>query len=75
MVDTILYQYMAEMLRQTTETHFRYLYDKIDWNARLVGIVGPRGTGKSTMIRQHIKSLKDYGKILYISADFIYFNK
>lgn len=24
MVDTILYQYMAEMLRQTTETHFRY---------------------------------------------------
>jgi predicted AAA+ superfamily ATPase len=74
MVDTILYQYMAEMLRQTTETHFRYLYDKIDWNARLVGIVGPRGTGKSTMIRQHIKSLKDYSKILYISADFIYFN-
>lgn len=74
MVDTILYQYMAEMLLQSTEKHFRYLYDEIDWNARLVGIVGPRGVGKSTMIRQHIKSQKDYSKMLYVSADFIYFN-
>ncbi len=25
------------------------------------------------MIRQHIKSQKDYSKMLYVSADFIYF--
>ena len=49
----ILYQYMSEMLRQTTEEHFRYLYDEINWNARLIGIVGLRGVGKSTMIKQH----------------------
>lgn len=74
MVDTILYQYMAEMLRQTTEKHFRYLYKEIDWNARLVGIVGPRGVGKSTMLRQHIKSQADNSKMLYVSADYVYFN-
>lgn len=74
MVDTILYQYMTEMLRQTTEKHFRYLYKEIDWNARLVGIVGPRGVGKSTMLRQHIKSQPDRSKMLYVSADYVYFN-
>ena len=28
MVDEILYQYQDEMLRQTTQKHFRYLYGK-----------------------------------------------
>ena len=62
------------MLRQTTEEHFRYLYDEINWNARLIGIVGPRGVGKSTMIKQHIKSQADNRTMLYVSADFLYFN-
>jgi hypothetical protein len=43
MVDEILYQYQDEMLRQTTQKHFRYLYDDIDWRARMIGIIGPRG--------------------------------
>lgn len=62
------------MLRQTTEKHFRYIYDEIDWKARMIGIVGPRGVGKSTMLRQHIKRQADYGKMLYVSADFMYFS-
>lgn len=74
MIDTVLYQYMAEMLRQTTEKHFRYVYDEIDWDARMVGIVGPRGVGKSTMLRQHILRLPDRQSVLYVSADFLYFN-
>lgn len=74
MMDTVLYQYMAEMLRQTTEKHFRYVYDEIDWDARMIGIVGPRGVGKSTMLRQHILRLPDRGDALYVSADFLYFN-
>lgn len=36
MVDAILYQYQDEMLRQTTQKHFRYLYDDIDWRARMM---------------------------------------
>lgn len=74
MVDTVLYQYMDEMLRQTTEKHFRYIYKEINWSARMIGIVGPRGVGKSTMLRQHILRQTDRDKILYVSADFVYFN-
>lgn len=74
MVDTLLYQYMEEMLRQTTEKHFRYIYDEIEWQARMIGVVGPRGVGKSTMLLQHIKRQADHSKMLYVSADFIYFN-
>lgn len=74
MIDTVLYQYMDEMLKQTTEKHFRYIYKEIDWSARMIGIVGPRGVGKSTMIRQHILRQTDRNKILYVSADFVYFN-
>ena len=74
MVDLILYQYMDEMLRQTTEKHFRYLYQEIEWSARMIGIVGPRGVGKSTMLLQHIKNHPNRNKMLYVSADIIYFN-
>lgn len=74
MVDTLLYQYMEEMLRQTTEKHFRYIYDEIEWQARMIGVVGPRGVGKSTMLLQHIKRQADHSKMLYVSADFVYFN-
>ena len=64
MVDLILYQYMDEMLRQTTEKHFRYLYQEIEWSARMIGIVGPRGVGKSTMLLQHIKNHPNRNKML-----------
>ena len=74
MVDEILYQYQDEMLRQTTQKHFRYLYGDIDWRARMIGIIGPRGVGKSTMLLQHIKHLPDRSNVLYVSADSLYFN-
>jgi len=47
---------------------------EIDWGQRLVGITGPRGIGKSTMLRQYIKS--NYGlssKAAYLSLDNIHF--
>lgn len=74
MIDDILYQYQDEMLRQATQKHFRYLYDDIDWNARMIGITGPRGVGKSTMLLQHLKKQSDRSSMLYVSADSIYFN-
>lgn len=74
MVDNILYQYQEEMLRQTTQEHFRYLYHEIDWRARMIGITGPRGVGKSTMLLQHIKRMEDHRHVLYVSADNLYFN-
>ena len=28
----------------------RYLYSKINWNTRMIGIMGARGVGKTTML-------------------------
>ena len=46
MIDNTLIAYMEEMLHQTPNDFVRYMADRIDWNSRLVGIVGPRGMGK-----------------------------
>jgi predicted AAA+ superfamily ATPase len=54
----------------------RSLSDKIDWNDRLISIVGARGTGKTTLLLQHIK--EKYGvsnKAVYLSMDDIYFTE
>ena len=47
----------------------------IDWNNRMIGIVGPRGVGKTTLILQHIKENLDEHKTLYVSADDLYFGE
>ena len=52
----------------------RYMYDKIPWESRMVGIVGPRGVGKTTMLLQYIKEKNDKDT-LYVSADDIYFSR
>src|SRR5690554_6815134 len=41
----------------------------------MVGIIGARGVGKTTMILQHIKENLDTKKALYVSADDIFFGK
>ncbi|MBQ2488527.1 MAG: AAA family ATPase, partial [Bacteroidales bacterium] len=55
----------------TVNTDFkRYLYTLINWKNRLIGIKGPRGVGKTTLVLQHIReSFDDYGKVLYVSLD------
>lgn len=74
MLDNSLYEYMNSMLKQTPVSMKRYLYNTIAWDARMVGIVGPRGVGKSTMILQYILSQTDKRNMLYVSADNIYFS-
>lgn len=58
-----------------TPTEFkRYIYEAIDWRDNLIGIKGPKGTGKSTLILQHIKeSFEDMDKVLYVSLDDLWF--
>jgi predicted AAA+ superfamily ATPase len=73
MVDIALYSYMEELLKYTPTAFSRYMLQRIDWNSRLVGIIGPRGIGKSTMILQHIIRNQTDGHHLYVSADNIYF--
>lgn len=53
----------------------RSLYHEIDWNNRLIGIKGARGTGKTTMLLQYLKqSAIPNSQKLYISLDDIYFS-
>lgn len=48
----------------------RYLFDKINWDARMIMITGARGTGKTTIVLQHyLKKYSDVKKCLYVSAD------
>lgn len=61
-------------LQGTPEGFKRYLIDKIDWRDNLIAIKGAKGTGKTTMLLQHIKeSFTDKDKALYISLDNLWF--
>lgn len=62
---------MHEMLRQVPTKFVRYKYDDISWDSRLVGILGPRGVGKSTMVLQRIKNTPE-NHSLYVTADNMY---
>ncbi len=70
-----LYQKFETLLQSTTTDFKRYLYGSIAWESRMIGIIGARGVGKTTMILQHIKENLDSKKALYVSADDMYFGK
>ncbi|ASB50277.1 ATP-binding protein [Alkalitalea saponilacus] len=70
-----LYQKFETLLLNTTTSFKRYLYDKVAWNSRMIGIIGPRGVGKTTMILQYIKENLNSKKALYVSADDLYFGE
>ena len=36
----------------------RFLYDKIDFSAKIIGIIGGRGSGKTTLMHQYAKAYK-----------------
>ena len=53
----------------------RYFYDVVDFNDKMVGIIGSRGIGKTTFILQYLKDLEiAHSKKLYFSADSIAFS-
>lgn len=70
-----LYQKFETLLQNTSTDFKRYLYDKVSWDSRMIGIIGPRGVGKTTMILQYIKENLDSKKSLYVSADDMYFSE
>jgi len=60
----------------STDFH-RYLYNEIDWRDRLICIMGARGTGKTTLMRQRIREAFGVGsdKAVYISLDDLWFSQ
>ncbi len=70
-----LYQISNRKSNQISLAYKRPLYYLINWNNRLIGIKGPKGVGKSTLILQHIKEhFPDRSKVLYVSLDNIWFS-
>lgn len=74
MIDILLFNYMNEKLRNTPLEFRRYLSDEINWERQMLGIVGPRGVGKSIMILQRVKEAENISEYLYVSADHTYFS-
>lgn len=74
-MDITLINYMREQLDTVSLRFKRYMYDKLPWEARMVGLTGPRGIGKSTLVLQHIKEMlpETASKALYISTDHSFF--
>lgn len=64
---------MNEQLQKTPTAFKRYMYPLIPWENQLTGIVGARGIGKSTMVRQYMIEHRNEYEFLYVSADHTYF--
>lgn len=74
---TIDYLYLISnrKVNQISLAYKRPLFYQINWDNRLIGIKGPKGVGKSTLILQHIKEhFPDRSKVLYVSLDNIWFS-
>ena len=62
------------LLRDTTTRFHRYMYASINWETRMIGLVGPRGVGKTTLVLQHIKEELPRHESLYVTAEDLYFS-
>lgn len=70
----ILYRNSHRVVSQVSLDFKRDLHNKINWNARIIGIKGPKGVGKSTLLKQHIKeTFPDDSQVLYVSLDNMWF--
>lgn len=70
-----LFQYYNQLLAQVDTTFIRYAYHTINWQNRLIGLIGPRGVGKTTLVLQYIKSNLPIQQTLYVTAEDFYFAK
>lgn len=61
------------ILKEVSSKYRRYLYKTIDFNSQMIGIVGARGVGKTTLLLQYLQELKENNesyKSLYFSYDY-----
>lgn len=70
-----LFELFRRLLNITNTSYLRYLHNEIDWSARMIGIVGARGVGKTTMLLQHIKLYHSLDDTLFVNADDLYFTE
>lgn len=67
-----LHNNFLQYLKNQHQTYKRYIWNIINHDDKLIGIIGARGVGKTTYILQYLQSLDiPISKKLYISADTI----
>lgn len=72
-IRTLIDFYHSKLSQVSTEFK-RYLYPKINWDSRVIGIMGERGVGKTTMLLQRIKDkFSNPDETFYISLDHYWF--
>lgn len=54
---------------QKVPEYKRFLYEEIDFKERLIGLIGSRGAGKTTILLQYLKNQTSDKETLYIIAD------
>ena len=71
-----LFRKSDRLLANTSSEIIRDMMDEIHWNSRLVSIIGAKGVGKSTLIKQYLKQHYELGdrRILYCGADTVDFS-
>lgn len=71
-----LFRKSDRLLANTQTEIIRDKMNEIHWNAQLVTIMGAKGVGKSTLIKQYLKQKYRLGdrRILYCSADTVDFS-
>lgn len=71
-----LFRKSDRLLANTSTDIVREKMDEIHWNSRLVSILGAKGVGKSTLIKQYLKLNYQPGdrRVLYCSADTVDFS-
>ncbi|WP_423128032.1 ATP-binding protein [Gaoshiqia sp. Z1-71] len=69
-----LFERSRQKTRYAPVAFVRGIMDKIAWDARLIGIRGARGVGKTTLLLQYIKlNLPRDHTVIYVSLDHIWF--
>ena len=71
-----LFRKHDRLLANTSMDIIREKMDQIHWNAQIISIIGAKGVGKSTLIKQHLKQTFQPGdrSVLYCSADTVDFS-
>jgi predicted AAA+ superfamily ATPase len=69
-----LQQYSIKQLNNLKITYKRYFFNEVDFNQKLIGIIGDRGIGKTTFLLQYLKELDlSIEQKLYISSEYLQF--